>query len=170
MKKLVTAIVLTVVSAGVWAGEFTKGFHRPDGAFITGRTQVTDDDHLSQANQSRDDERNNADQEDESLVAEPQDNTLGGTLGNTGSRDPRVLRNAEAIEQIVEQESGEDGIADGDTFYVRKSVANEYNERRIPNGLRTNEATSFVDPNANSYSINNRKLNKFRELFQSNGR
>lgn len=167
MKKLIVVMILTVASTGVWANEFIKGFHRPDGVYVAGRTQVTNDNQLSQASRSRDNERDVV-EEDESLVAEPQDNTLGGTLGNAGRRDPRVLRNAESIEQIVEQEGGEDGIAEGDTFYVRKSVASEYNERRIPNGLRTNESTSSYELNASSYITNNQKLNNYRELFQSN--
>jgi hypothetical protein len=165
MSKLIAVMVLTVASTGVWANEFVKGFHSPDGAYVAGHS-LRDDDQLSQASQSRSRARDDA-EEDESLVAEPQDNTLGA-LGNTGRRDPRVLRNAESIEQIVEQENGKDGIADGDTFYVRKSAASEYNERRIPNGLRANESTSSYELNASSYITNNQKLNKYRELFESN--
>lgn len=170
MKKLVAVMVLTMASSGVWAGEFIKGFHRPDGTFVTGRTTQSGEDQAPQVSSLRDDERGNTALEDDSLVPEPQDITLGGTLGNTGSRDPRVLRNAEAIEQIVEQESGEYGIAQGDSFYIRKSLANEYNERRVSNGLRINESTNPYGLNTNSYILNNRKLNSYRELFQSNGR
>ncbi|MEO5702512.1 MAG: hypothetical protein ABIQ54_01250 [Gammaproteobacteria bacterium] len=164
MKKLVAVIVLAAVSTGVWANEFIKGFQRPDGTYVAGRTQAGED-QVPPASSTRDDER-----DEESLVAKPQDLTLGGSLGNTGRRDPRVLRNAAAIEQIVEQENGADGLTQGDSFYVRKSVAREYYERRIPNSLRTNESTHPYGYNANSYVINNQKLNKYRKLFESNGR
>ncbi|MEO5573970.1 MAG: hypothetical protein ABIR48_05760 [Gammaproteobacteria bacterium] len=168
MKKQLAVVILATLSSGVWANEFIKGFHRPDGSYVAGRTQPTNGNQLSQAPRLRANARDAAEPEDESLVAAPQDLTLGGTLGNAGRRDPRVLRNADAIEQIVEQENGEDGIVRGDSFYVRKSVANEYKQRRIPNSLRTNEAASDYHYTANSYVVNNEKLNKYREMFQSN--
>ena len=168
MKKAVMVIILTVASTGVWANEFIKGFYRPDGAYVPGRTQVGAN-QVPQVFSLGGDKRDDAAPEEGSLVPEPEDTSLGGTLGNAGRRDPRALRSAEAIEQIVEQENGEYGITRGDSFYVRKSVANEYNERRIPNGQRTNESTNPYDANANSYSINSQKLNKYRELFESNG-
>ncbi len=168
MKKLLTILILTTASSVVMANEFTKGFHRPDGAFVTGRSQAGE----TPVPRLTDDFRDNEDLTDTtSLSSTVEGNTTGGVLGRIGSRDPRLLRNGDALEQIIELENGEDGIARGDSLYARKRAANEYGERRTPNLLRrydvTNPPYSFGN---SSYRSNNNELSVYREMFDGRRR
>jgi len=84
-----------------------------------------------------------------------------------GGLDPRSLRNADAIGQAVGQENNIRGLVTGDSLYIRKKVATEYSDRRLPNDRRANEA-NYENLYTNSYINNSRKINSFRQILGSN--
>ncbi|MEO7558055.1 MAG: hypothetical protein ABIT92_03080 [Gammaproteobacteria bacterium] len=170
MNKLVAVMILTAVSAGAGANEFIQGFYRPDGVYVAGHTQVQRSNQMSQAN---DDAQGDAALKKDSLLTTQADDptATGRVFGDSGSnssrRDPRSLRNAEAIEQLAEQENNIHGLVPADTGYIRKKVANEYGDRRLPNSRRANEA-NYENLYTSSYINNSRKINSFRKLLGSN--